>query len=667
MAQKRGRSSTQAEGREPEKVVGTRREQYLIGKRAGFPLPATEPLDFNAVRTALEQDPEVRILRTLPAPGLGSLATGLATAESIIVATMPEERAEQMSRLAPLVVEPDHALVLEEPAAALVPDPGLIAPQSGATTTISITVVGAGQAPVEGARVYLFGSVSPAQGVTNANGQAQLTLYGESAASVRGLYVRPVADYWSAWVPRPALEPEGANVVALLPLDETFPEFPTEQVVGWGLQAMRLDQLPPNYRGRGIKVAVIDSGAATSHQDLRPALKGGYDCIAQDAGGWNRDAVAHGSHCAGIIAGGDGRGIRGIAPDAELYALKVFPDGTLSSLIDALNRCIDLQVDVVNLSIGIEQYSQLVEQKLQEVKERGIACIASAGSSGGTVQFPASSPSVLAVSAVGKTDEFPEGSYHGATVRDDAPIGADGYFSPRFTCSGPEVDVCAPGVAILSSVPPDNYAVLDGTSVAAPHVSGLAALVLAHHADFQGPYKARNARRVERLFQILQQAARPLDVGDRDRTGAGLPDAVNALAGARVGESAVLSEELLQQLVSAFRAGQTRPGNGAAVFQQLLGALHRAGISPSIPAEMGPQLGPQTGVPDPGVTLQQLRDAMRRAGLLTAKQVAAATRGRRPPGGSSQSSANGPASSAGNSDAAQSRQLTEAMRQSGLI
>jgi hypothetical protein len=142
----------------------------------------------------------------------------------------------------------------------------------------------------------------------------------------------------------------------------------------------------------------------------------------------------------------------------------------------------------------------------------------------------------------------------------------------------------------------------------------------------------------------------------------------------------VLSEELLQQLVSAFRAGQTRPGNGAAVFQQLLGALHRAGISPSIPAEMGPQLGPQSGAPigavplgpqagasDPGVTLQQLRDAMRRAGLLTAKQVAAATRNRRPPGGSSQSSANGPASSAGNSDAAQSRQLTEAMRQSGLI
>jgi hypothetical protein len=116
------------------------------------------------------------------------------------------------------------------------------------------------------------------------------------------------------------------------------------------------------------------------------------------------------------------------------------------------------------------------------------------------------------------------------------------------------------------------------------------------------------------------------------------------------------------------------------VFQQLLGALHRAGISPSMPPEIGPQLGPQSGAPigavplgpqgaaaDPGVTLQQLWDAMRRAGLLTAKQVAAAARGRRSPGGSSQSSASGAASRVSSSDATESRQLTEAMKQSGLI
>jgi subtilisin family serine protease len=79
-------------------------------------------------------------------------------------------------------------------------------------------------------------------------------------------------------------------------------------------------------------------------------------------------------------------------------------------------------------------------------------------------------------------------------------VSSDGFFSARFTCFGPEVGVCAPGVAILSSVPPDNFAVWDGTSMAAPHVTGLAALVLAHHPDFQGAYKVRNAPRVEQLL-----------------------------------------------------------------------------------------------------------------------------------------------------------------------
>jgi subtilisin len=680
MAQKRGRSTMRSAERELEKVIGPRREQYLIAKRPGPPLSGAEPLDFNAVRTALEQDPDIRINRILSAPGPGPLAAGLATTESIVVATMPEERAEQLSRLPQLVVEPDHPLVLEAAAVAPIPDPGVIAPPSTAVT-ISISVVGAGQAPVEGARVYLFGSAWPAQAVTNANGQAQLTLFGEPLASVRGLYVRPAADYWSLWIPRPALDPDGANMVALEPLDEAFPEFPNQQVVGWGLEAMRFDQLPPSYRGRGIKVAMVDSGVATSHQDLRSVVKGGYNSVAGDAGTWNRDEAGHGSHCAGIIAGGEGRGIRGLAPDAEIYALKAFPDGTLSTLIDALNRCIELQVDVINLSVGIEQYSELLEHKLQEVKDHGIASIASAGSSGGPVQFPASSPNVLAVAAIGKADEFPEGSYHATTLREDSPAGADSYFSPRFTRSGPEIDVCAPGVAILSCAPPDSYAVCDGTSMAASYVSGLAALILAHHPDFQGAYKARNARRVERLFQIIQQSARPLDLGDRDRTGVGLPDAVNALTGTRPSESEVLSEDLMQQLVAAFRAGQTRPGNGAAVFQQLLGALHRAGISPSMPVDQAPQFGLQGGVaigaiplgpplatPDPSAGLQQLRDAMQRAGLLTAKQAAAAAKGgRRRPGTSSQPSPGGQPSSLTNSDAVQSRQLREVMKQSGLI
>jgi subtilisin family serine protease len=108
-------------------------------------------------------------------------------------------------------------------------------------------------------------------------------------------------------------------------------------------------------------------------------------------------------------------------------------------------------------------------------------------------------------------------------------VDPNGLFSPKFTCFGPGVSVCAPGVAIVSSVPPNNYAVADGTSVAAAHITGLAALVLAHHPDFQGPFRARNSDRVDRLFQIIRSSAQPVNLGDPRRTGFGLPDVLAAL------------------------------------------------------------------------------------------------------------------------------------------
>jgi subtilisin family serine protease len=184
-------------------------------------------------------------------------------------------------------------------------------------------------------------------------------------------------------------------------------------------------------------------------------------------------------------------------------------------------------------------------------------------------------------------------------------VSSDGFFSARFTCFGPEVGVCAPGVAILSSVPPDNFAVWDGTSMAAPHVTGLAALVLAHHADFQGAYKARNASRVERLFQILKQSARPLNLGDPYRVGAGLPDALQALSlapPAAAGMSTSI-DELVRQLLETLRRG-TMPGG--------VGGLAASGT--------------------PGATLQDLKAVMRQAGLLAGGSGAVALPRSRPNG-----------------------------------
>jgi subtilisin family serine protease len=148
---------------------------------------------------------------------------------------------------------------------------------------------------------------------------------------------------------------------------------------------MRLDQLPGSYRGQGVKIAIIDSGAATTHDNLH-GIHAGFDVLNKQTNpnGWDQDTLGHGTHCAGVIAAADiASGIRGFAPDAEVHACKLFPGGQISQLIDALEYCIDKQIDVVNLSLGGAEVSEALEQQIIRARRAGIACIVAAGNSGG--------------------------------------------------------------------------------------------------------------------------------------------------------------------------------------------------------------------------------------------------------------------------------------------
>ncbi len=597
-----------------------RKQQYLVGRRAAAGI---HPFDLNLLEANFQRTGIEIVKRLTPPAVLGAFAAG--GPQEILVARMTPDQADTIKESArgAVVIEPDHPISLALPAPALVRDPGVLPAAAG--FTVRITVLGRNNAAIEGANVYLFGSVWPAQGVTDANGQAVLTLVGETPATVKGLYVKPVADYWSFWLADPPIDPLQENIVALTPFDQTFANFPSTQALGWGQRAMKLDQLPSAIDGRGSKVGIIDSGAAQTHRDLQPVLKGGFDTITSGAAdeSWTVDTVMHGSHCAGIIAGADnGAGIRGFAPAAEVYAYKIFPEGRFSNLIEALNHCIEDQVDVVNLSLGTDEASELVEQKLQEARDAGIACIVAAGNSGGPVQFPAASKHVLAVSAIGRQGAFPPDSYHGTTMADGTAT-RDGYFSAKFSCAGPEIGVCGPGVAILSSVPPNNYAAWDGTSMATPHITGLAALVLAHHPDFQGaeaPYRQRNARRVERLFQILRESAQPLALGDPTRTGAGLPDATRALGaaaglGGSVSTAGFEVKPIVQTPSSGVPSGNgagVRPGADAtaAAMQQLADTMAKAGLGPEAVRAASTSIVAQTES-----SMQRLAEAIRKAGL----------------------------------------------------
>lgn len=246
--------------------------------------------------------------------------------------------------------------------------------------------------------------------------------------------------------------------------------------------------------GQGVKIAILDSGIDATHPELAASYRGGVNLVDPESpdsptdDSWN----GHGTHVAGILtAADDGTGVVGIAPAADLYAVKVIGGsggGTISDLIAGLEWTIANQIDIANISLGTNTPSLALEQACQAAYAAGVLLVAAAGNtrnSGGAVQYPAAYEPVMAVAA---------------TAMDDSAV--------WLSAVGPKIELAAPGGEILSTSPGGGYAVLTGTSQAAPHVAGAAALLLAAGiADLDGNGTAD--RRDLRLH--LQQTA--LDLG----------------------------------------------------------------------------------------------------------------------------------------------------------
>jgi subtilisin family serine protease len=222
--------------------------------------------------------------------------------------------------------------------------------------------------------------------------------------------------------------------------------------------------------GAGVRVAVVDTGIDPRHPDLR--VYGGVSYVP-GVTSW-RDDHGHGTHCAGIIAASiNGRGIVGVAPRARLYAVKVLNrrgSGMLSWILNGLMWCYRAGMHVVSLSLGSRErthdpnvYNKAYEHVGRILRRRGILCIAAAGNDyHRPVGNPARCPSYMAVSAIDSRRRL-----------------------ATFTSVGPQVEICAPGVNILSTVP-GGYRRMSGTSMACPHVSGVAALVKSRRRTWHG-------------------------------------------------------------------------------------------------------------------------------------------------------------------------------------
>jgi len=257
--------------------------------------------------------------------------------------------------------------------------------------------------------------------------------------------------------------------------------------------------------GGGVRVAVVDSGVDYMHPELLSNYAGGYDYVNNDADPY--DDHGHGTHVSGIIAAmRDASGVVGAAPEVNLYAIKVLGadgSGSWSWIISSLDWCIKNGISVANFSLGSSSHpGSTVENAFKNAAAAGLLMIASAGNAGSgadTVGFPAKFPGVVAVASTTSSDQ-----------------------RSSFSSTGPAVELAAPGSSIYSTVRGGGYGTMSGTSMAAPHVAGAAALVIAAGvADSNGDGKIAEEVRV-----ILQVTAEDLGaVGVDNEFGHGLVNA----------------------------------------------------------------------------------------------------------------------------------------------
>ena len=321
---------------------------------------------------------------------------------------------------------------------------------------------------------------------------------GQVADEVR---VRPDLDLLAVNVPGAAM----ADLAGIRGVREVAPEVPPVQMThtptagekpDWGVEHIKAPTVwTQGWTGEGIRVAVVDGGVDLGHPDLAvngalPPLphancSGDAEC---KPGGEDGDNDGHGTGVAGIIAAvkDNNKGTVGVSHKASILAVNCFEPGTFFSCLRGVYYAAGLnqngenptsqprRAQVVNMSWGWAERDlrrcasciTTIETVMQRAKDRGLVLVASAGNTGNTrgtgdsVSYPARTGIPIAVAAIDRNNR-----------------------RASWSSTGPQVDLAAPGVAIESPYKNGAYTTWNGTSAAAPHVAGAAALVLDKNAD----------------------------------------------------------------------------------------------------------------------------------------------------------------------------------------
>nr|WP_279326520.1 S8 family peptidase [Bacillus kexueae] len=225
-------------------------------------------------------------------------------------------------------------------------------------------------------------------------------------------------------------------------------------------------------KGKGMTIAVLDTGCDRSHPDLQGQIIGGRNFTTDDGGDPRNysDYHGHGTHVAGTIAARESNsGVTGVAPQAKLLVLKVLGQdpanpkratGRYEWIVEGIQYAIKRKVDIISMSLGGPSRHKGLHESIQKAVAQNILVVCAAGNDGDGDEstdeytYPGAYNEVISVGAIGKNRNI-----------------------SRFTNSNNEVDLVAPGEEVISTVPNGKYASFSGTSMATPHVAGALALI----------------------------------------------------------------------------------------------------------------------------------------------------------------------------------------------
>ncbi|WP_237982365.1 S8 family peptidase [Bacillus thuringiensis] len=268
----------------------------------------------------------------------------------------------------------------------------------------------------------------------------------------------------------------------------------------WNMERVKVFSVhKQGYKGANIKIGIIDSGIDITHEDLK--VTDGINII--DPNSNYNDDYGHGTRVAGVISALDNnKGVLGMAPLSEIFAIKVLDargKGSISNVISGIEWAIDNKLDIVNLSLQTIINNNALEEVVKKAYEQGIILVAAAGNKGHngvqeTITYPAAYKEVISVGAIDENNE-----------------------KVIFSSVGSRLDLVAPGDNVYTTIPRSFYYVYSGTSIASPHVAGIAALLKESNP---------NLTNIE-ISQILKDTA--TDLGDNFYYGNGLVNAEKAL------------------------------------------------------------------------------------------------------------------------------------------